>query len=76
MDNWIKCADKLPDEHFVLGCFYARGSNEPDILIVRQLVFHLDSKRWFYDGNNIKGYRWEIMYWMPLPLPPNNQMEN
>ena len=77
MPRWISVKDRLPDESYdtqiFLGCFFARAYPDQDKLYVRELCFNRDSQEWYCDDEIITAYLWEIIYWMPLPSPPESE---
>lgn len=63
-DNWIKCSDRLPDEHDSVIVF-----TPPDDVRVAWLRHDDESKKGYYFTDINMPYDF-VTHWQPLPPPP------
>jgi hypothetical protein len=65
MSEWIKCADRLPDNPFALKLIWVSRLNYGPSYIA--MGVYRDG-RWDFDDNRLK----EVIYWHELPELPKD----
>lgn len=69
--GWISVRDKLPEIHDYRKCadYLVTDGEEPG----REAIFHRDGT-WSWDNAKLELVDYEVMYWMPLPKLPREQI--
>ena len=69
LTKWISVKDKMPDDDVsvIVGGFQEKGDTE--ILVFNQTARHYSYSGWSDDNGEFEEE--EVLFWQPLPTPPN-----